>query len=265
MTFLWLVYDARVRILMMGLVSLLATASLAASAGGRSATSAVSGHAAAGASGGGRHVATVDAVRRLLRGIPERGNALGYAAAPVTLWVFGDLECPICRRLALGALSQLIRGDVRARRLRIESHAMETATHEVSTFTKQQVAALAAGRQDKMWYFVELFYREQGQEDSGYVTDAYLRAIAKQVPGLNLSAWETARHDPRLAAEVTKDGQIASQLGFDGTPAFVIGCTLGTLRRFWPGGSAPLEEATSYEAAIHRLLRGCPALSRLAT
>jgi protein-disulfide isomerase len=250
MTMLWLVYDASVRILVTGLASLLAAASLAATpAGGRSVTElAVSRH-----SGGGRHLATIDAVRRLLHGIPQAGNALGSARAPVTLQVFGDLECPICRELALGALDGLIRGDVRARKLRIEYRSLETATRERTTFIEQQVAALAAGRQGKMWYFVDLFYREQGQEDSGYVTNAYLQAIARQVPGLNFSAWEAAREDPLLLGEVANDEQAASRHRFEGTPAFLIGKSRGHMEKL---ENPNLEEPSSFEAAIDRLLRG---------
>ena len=41
-------------------------------------------------------------------------------------------------------------------------------------FKDQQVAALAAGMQKKFWNYAELFYHEQGQEDTGYVTESYL-------------------------------------------------------------------------------------------
>jgi protein-disulfide isomerase len=248
MTLLWLVYDAPVRILVTGLVSLLAAASLAAKpAGGRPVTE----HAVAGHSGGRRHVATIEAVRRLLHGIPQRGNTLGYSNAPVTLQVFGDLECPICRELALGALDQLIRGPVRARRLRIQYRSLETATRERSTFIEQQVAALAAGQQDKMWYYVELFYREQGEEDSGYVTNSYLRGIARQVLGLNIGAWEAARGDPLLATELAEDEQTSNAEGFTGTPSFLIGKSGQHMKKL---ENPNLEEAASFEAAIDRLL-----------
>ena len=44
-----------------------------------------------------------------------------------------------------------------------------------------------------MWDYLELFYHEQGEEGSGYVTERYLRGLASQVPGLNLAAWSAAR------------------------------------------------------------------------
>ncbi len=193
----------------------------------------------------------MEAVRRLLRGIPESGSTLGRAGAPVTLQVFGDLECPICRELALGALDELIRGPVRAGRLRVQYRSLETATRERDTFIEQQVAALAAGEQDKMWYFVELFHREQGQEGSGYVTNAYLRGVAGQVPELNVGAWEAARTDPLLSAEVAEDERTALRHRFTGTPSFLIGLTGRRLKPFapeWLDGAAP------FETKIDRLL-----------
>ena len=72
---------------------------------------------------------------------------------------------------------------MRTGKLKIEYHSLETATREPEVFKTQQVAALAAGKQNKAWDFIETFYHEQGEEDSGYVTEKYLQGIASQVPG----------------------------------------------------------------------------------
>ena len=64
-----------------------------------------------------------------------------------------------------------------------------------NVFPTQQVAGLAAGKQNKFWQYTELFYREQGQEDTGYVNEAYLTALARQITGLNLATWQSDRND----------------------------------------------------------------------
>jgi protein-disulfide isomerase len=191
-------------------------------------------------------------VRALLGGIPQAGAVLGYSRAPVTMQVFSDLECPYCRELALGAQSSLIRRYVRSGKLKIEFRSLQTATRAPLTFRAQQAAALAAGRQDKLWYFVELFYREQGLEGSGYVTPTYLRGIARQVPGLKLSAWNAARVSPLLTATLDRDEEVAIQRGVRGTPAVLIGRSGGRLSQFTPRS---LVSASSFEAVIGRLLR----------
>jgi len=196
--------------------------------------------------------ATVSEISSLIDGIPQSGNALGSPTAPVTLQYFGDLECPICKEFTLGALPQVIQKWVRAGKLRIEYRSLETATREPETFKNQQVAALAAGKQNKLWNFVETFYHEQGEEGSGYVTESYLQGIASQVPGLELPKWTSDRSNTELTNQVASDAQAANNAGFTGTPSFSIGKTGGTLKKF---EYASLTDPTSFNEAIEKLLK----------
>jgi protein-disulfide isomerase len=179
-------------------------------------------------------------VTSLLAGIPQRGNILGDPKAPVTLQYFADLQCPYCRRFTLGVLPSLIRGYVRAGKLRIEYRSLETATRSPETFRIQQIAALAAGRQNKMWDYIDLFYHEQRQEGSGYVSERYLRGLAQRVTGLDLIGWTAARDDPELVEAITSDARVARNAGIRNTPSFLL-ATAGH---------------TSYVSAIERLLGG---------
>ena len=188
----------------------------------------------------------------LLQGIPQKANMLGNPNAPVTIQYFGDLECPFCKEFTLKALPTIIQKYVRTGKARIEYHSMQTATRERETFQDQQVAALAAGKQNRMWYFVELFYHEQGEEGSGYVTESYLQGLAAQVPGLNLSDWTSARNDPSYANQITSDAQAANQNGFTGTPSFMIGKTGGGLQKLEVSG---FTNAGEFESAIEKLLK----------
>jgi protein-disulfide isomerase len=191
------------------------------------------------------------AVASLISGISQKGNVLGAENAPVTLQYFGDLECPICRDFTLGALPTVIQKFVRTGKLRIEYRSLETATREPEVFKTQQVAALAAGKQNKMWDFVELFYHEQGEEDSGYVTEEYLHNLAAQVSGLNLQTWTKDREDSALANQVQEDAQQANQQGFTGTPSFLIGHTGGAMSKFEPGS---LTDPSDFDKAIEQLI-----------
>ena len=167
----------------------------------------------------------VAAVESTLGGATQNGNVLGSPTAPVTMQYFGDLECPICKDFTLGALSTIIQKWVKTGKLKIEYRSLETATREPETFRTQQVAMLAAGKQNKAWNYIELFYHEQGEEGSGYVTESYLQGLAKQVPGLNLAKWTADRGEPQLQGQIAKDTQEANNQGFTGTPAFLIGKT----------------------------------------
>lgn len=193
-------------------------------------------------------------VTSLLQGIPQSGITIGNPNAPVTIQYFGDLECPFCKQFTLGALAPLIKKYVRTGKAKIEYHSMQTATRERETFQTQQVAALAAGKQKLMWNYLELFYHEQGEEGSGYVTESYLQGLAAQIPGLKLSDWSSARNDPAFANQIISDAQLANQTGFTGTPSFLIGKT---------GSSSPQKlenpsftDPSEYETAIEKQLKG---------
>lgn len=96
------------------------------------------------------------------------------------------------------------------------------------------------------------FYREQGEEDSGYVTENYIQGIAKQVPGLNLSQWMNARSEAALANQVASDGQAANSAGLNGTPEFLIGRSGGAMKQLEPSS---LTEAGAFTEAVEKLVK----------
>jgi len=192
-------------------------------------------------------------VTSLIGGIPQSGNSIGSPSAPVTIQYFGDLECPICREFTLGALPAIMQKWVRTGKVRIEYRSLETATREPETFRTQQIAALAAGKQNKMWNFVELFYHEQGKEDSEYVNEAYLEGLARQVPGLDLASWHKERNEGNLGKVVEEDAQAAGNEGFNGTPSFLIGHSGGALKKL---EYTSLTETGSFDKAIEAALKG---------
>jgi protein-disulfide isomerase len=189
-----------------------------------------------------------DDIGAVLAGIPQHGGALGAATAPVTLQYFGDLQCPYCSQFTLRGLPAIIERWVRAEDLRIEYHALEAATGDPEVFIAQQVAALAAGRQEKAWHFIETFAAEQGEENTGYVTESFLQSIAGQIAGLDLSRWIDDRDDPELTGEIGKDAQAAASAGVTGTPSFLIGRTASEMTRLTP------RDPSSFDVAVERLL-----------
>ncbi|MGD0197609.1 MAG: thioredoxin domain-containing protein [Solirubrobacteraceae bacterium] len=165
---------------------------------------------------------TVRAVTALLRGIPESGERLGTPDAPVRVAYYGDLECPVCAAFTLSTLPTLVRHDVRIGKVSLSYHSLETATRSPEVFVTQQAAALAAGRQNRLWCYVELFYHEQGIEDTSYVTQHFLTGLARQVPGLNLDEWLQQCKNPALATEVVAEDRAAAAGGLDSTPSLVV-------------------------------------------
>jgi protein-disulfide isomerase len=170
--------------------------------------------------------ATVAAVDQMFTGIPQSGNTLGNPSAPVTMTYYGDLKCPVCQAFTLqGGFGQLVSKDVRAGKVKVVYDAFCTATcggPDRSEFPLQQAAALAAGKQNKFWQFVELFYRQQESESDAYVTESFLDGLARQVTGLNFAQWKAARNDPNLTTEVSSQQSTGQQIGVSGTPTLIF-------------------------------------------
>jgi protein-disulfide isomerase len=188
-------------------------------------------------------------VNSLLRGIPQSGTTLGNPKAKVTMYYYGDLECPVCRAFTLGidhgGFLQLVKNDVRSGKVKVVYKSFCTATcnnHPVSVFDQQQVAAYAAGQQHLFWDYADLFYREQGDET------AYLDALAKQIPSLDQSTWRNDQKDPSLLSQVRADASQANQLGLSGTPSLVAAGPKGETQ---VAGVIP--SYSSLEQAINRV------------
>jgi protein-disulfide isomerase len=185
---------------------------------------------------------------------------LGDPKAPVTIQYFGDLECPICREFTLGALPEIIQRWVASGNVKIEYRSMSTATanaeasgaEPTGTFKNQQSAALAAGKQAKMWNYIETFYREQGEEGSGYVTESFIEGIAKQIEGLDLKKWQSEKGNPEFTKQLEEDATVAANNGFKGTPSFLVGKTGGTLEKYEPSS---LTESAPFDQKIEQLLK----------
>jgi protein-disulfide isomerase len=196
---------------------------------------------------GAKATQTVNEVEQLLAGIPQSGSVLGNPHAPVTLTYYGDLECPICQAFTLnGGFPQLVSNDVKSGKVKVVYRSLQTATRDPGTFQTQQVAALAAGQQQRFWNYAELFYRQQGEEGTGYVNDAFLTGLAKQIPGLNLSSWQSARSDQSLAAQVQSDVQSAARANINSTPTLIF---------TGPKGSAQVQVAVPNYSQLQQTLK----------
>jgi protein-disulfide isomerase len=170
-------------------------------------------------SGGDTSLESVDEVERNLVNIPQDGLTLGRPTAKVTLVEFGDLQCPICRDFAVKVLPELIASKVRSGEAAIEYRNYPILGPESETAA---AAAIAAAEQDRGWEFIELFYKNQGIEDTGYVTADFLTSIAKGAKVADIPRWNHDRATGRVQAEVERTTAEAEQLGFGGTPSFAV-------------------------------------------
>lgn len=172
-----------------------------------------------GESGGDVKLEETAAVKGLLKGIQQEKTTLGDPKAPVELIEYGDLQCPICKAYSEEILPKVIEGQVRKGEAKITFHNFVIIGPQ--SFPAG-AAALAAGEQGVGWNYIELFYRNQGKENSGYATDAFMESVAKGAGVKNLAKWNEERKSGALKQAVQKTTSQAQTYGFTGTPSFAI-------------------------------------------
>jgi protein-disulfide isomerase len=178
---------------------------------------------AGGGSGGDTKLEDVGVVRAELKGIPQDGTVLGDPNAHVRVIEYADLQCPICRDLSLevapDVISQLVRKDVASYDMR-QWTIIGKAPFEQSTLAAK--AAYAASEQDRYWNFVQLFFRNQGAEESGYVTQPFLTAIARAAGVKDIQRWNRDRKSDRWDPVLAETNAEARSLGLGSTPSVVV-------------------------------------------
>jgi protein-disulfide isomerase len=158
-------------------------------------------------------------VARELQGIPQKGAVLGDPKAKVTVTEFGDLQCPACKEFSDSTVPGLVSGPVRDGEAKLEFRQFVIIGPESNDAAK---AALAAGEQNRYWNYIDLFYRNQGLENSGYVTDDFLESVAEGAGVPDIAKWNEDRANPKLDDELSKVQTEAQTLGFSSTPSFLV-------------------------------------------
>jgi protein-disulfide isomerase len=158
-------------------------------------------------------------VASLFGGLRQDGTQLGSPDARYTLVEFADLQCPVCRRYTDEVLPSVLRDYVRPGRVKLDLK-LRTFIGPDSV-TAARVAAGAA-QQDRIWPFADLFYRDQGTENSGYVTQDFLRRIAEDTPGLDADRALDAADSAAATRLLQRDEQLAGALQSTSTPDFFV-------------------------------------------
>jgi protein-disulfide isomerase len=173
-----------------------------------------------GSSGGdAQNLKEVAAVDSLVSGVPQKGMTIGDPSAKVELMEYGDLQCPVCKAYSEEVLPQVIDNKVKPGNARITFHNFTIIGPQS---LPAGAATLAAGEQGRGWNYLELFYRNQGEENSGYATDEFLQAVAKAAGVKNIVQWNKERKSSNITGEVKATTEQAKRYGFTGTPSFAI-------------------------------------------
>ena len=180
--------------------------------------------------GAGGTLQGVAETKSLLGGIPQKGITLGKANAPVTILEFADPQCPFCKDYTLNEMPGLVQKYVRTGKAKMELRLLSFIGPDSVTAAG---VLTAAGQQDKLWNATDLFYRNQGEENTGYVTDDFLTEVLTGA-GANAKKAIAGAGAPAVSQELAAAKTLSSRYDVSGTPTVLVGPTGGELEK--PGG-----------------------------
>jgi protein-disulfide isomerase len=165
------------------------------------------------------------------QGIPQQGNVLGKANAPVTMVEYIDLQCPVCRQFETEVMPTIIERYVRPGKVKVEVRPIAFIGPDSESGRRAMIAAEPEG---KAFNFSQILYFNQGAENSGWLDDSMIADAAVSV-GLDP---ETILDTMNSQAVADKAGVYDDQSRTDavsGTPTIGIGKTGGKPSYFQAG------------------------------
>lgn len=150
------------------------------------------------------------------------GDTLGSASAPVVMEVYSDFQCPACKLLVTAQLPSLVNEFVKTGILRIEARDIAiVGSGSPDESVELVVGATCAAEQDRYWQFHDLVFWNQGRENRGDHSAAFMDRVAIAA-GVDQAAWTTcfARADLRTAVDTSTRAALAA--GISQTPTLVM-------------------------------------------
>jgi protein-disulfide isomerase len=158
-------------------------------------------------------------VEKLLTGIPENATIIGKPSAPVKLYEYGDLQCSACKFYSEEILPAVIENQVKKGEASIT---FRNFTIIGPDSIPAGEAAIAAGAQGKGWSYIETWYRNQGGENAGYVTEEFIESMAKYVGVPNVAKFMEEWKSGKYKKQVESTTSQAEKFGFGATPSFAV-------------------------------------------
>ncbi len=175
-------------------------------------------------------VAGVSDAQRIFAGMPQAGDRLGSADAPVSVQVFNDLQCSSCRADFLSTIPGLAEDYARpgGAKLLMRHYSVSSNPVEAGFFPAEAAAAQGYG-----WQYTYLFFRNQEEAERFGIDDDFLGSLAGSIGELDVPEWRAtldSESGPDGAITNTLNGynELGTQLGIRTRQAAIVSGPRGT-------------------------------------
>jgi protein-disulfide isomerase len=149
------------------------------------------------------------------------GRTVGSTSASVTLDLWADFQCPVCKQFTDTVEPNLMSNYVSTGKVRL---VFDNFAFIGPESTQAAIGGLCAADQGKFWPYHDYVYANQGSENSGALSDSTLKAIANAV-GLDGGTFSSCLGSSTNREEVQGEADQAQAKGITGTPTLFVNGT----------------------------------------
>jgi protein-disulfide isomerase len=175
-------------------------------------------------------VAGISTTQQTFGGVPQAGDRVGSADAPVSIQVFNDLQCSSCRTSFVAPIPELVEDYVRPGDVKLLMRHYSVARNplELGFF-----AAEAAAQQGYGWQYTYLFFSNQDEAERFGVGEKFLESLAGSIGELDVGEWHRYLEDESgsggaITARLEEYEELGTELGIRARPAAIVSGPAGT-------------------------------------
>ncbi len=145
--------------------------------------------------------------------------SIGNPNAPVTVYEFGDFQCPYCKQFFQQSFATLKSTYIDTGKIRLVFRQFPLTQIHVNAEISSEAAECASRQGQFEPYFETLYTKGQGDGTGLDVTS--LKSYASAI-GLNMTVFNQCLDNHETKAVVAADEALGSSIGIQGTPSFAI-------------------------------------------
>ncbi|MDA4128914.1 MAG: DsbA family protein [Thaumarchaeota archaeon] len=168
-------------------------------------------------SSGGNNGSGADSRLAYLKVLPAY-PVLGRVNASVTIFQFGDFQCPTCDYWFKTQENQVVQNLVDTGKAKLVWR--DFVIYGADSVSAAE-AAYSAGEQGKFWEYHDLLYSNQKASYSGWASPNNLVKFAQGL-GLNMAQFNQSFYGGKFASLVNSNIADAKSVGVSGTPTFFV-------------------------------------------
>lgn len=154
------------------------------------------------------------------KGLTGEGSpSQGSEKAPITLVEFGDFQCEFCARFEKETEPQIYKDYVQTGKINM---VFKHLVRYGSTSDFAASASQCANDQDKFWDYYHLLYPNQDFFMHAQDSNAAIKSLAAKIGGLDVAKFDACVDGGAYKDVAKKDTVLATSLGLDSTPSFLI-------------------------------------------